>query len=266
MHMALQSSTPPQNDPTSQKEETQFEQPKSNSLLLVLGIVALLVVVGFSVYLNLQKQALVEAHQKVQEENTQLNQEIETLESSKVKVTQQAQQWLTTIEQEEILWSSVLNRLQSLIPFDAVSKRAKITFVSYSGTSTGILSLNAQTRATSEAPFEDVSELIKSLNESSYFTRAVVPTITRGETDTGEEFLTFTLNVRYEEQELTDSTVPAVSPNDSTSTDTTDTTSSDTTDAASSDISSGNTSSGNTSSGNSSSGGTPRPAVNPNTP
>ncbi len=175
------------------------QEPKGRSLATVLGVLAVLIVGGLAFYLNLQKSTLAQDQQRLQGEITSLNQDIAALEGDRVEAAQQARQWLATLENEEIRWSSVLSQIQSLVPFDAATNRDKIQFLSYSGGSGGEITMNAQTRELRVEPFNDVAELIEVFNDSSFFVNARVPSITRGETNEGGKVASFVFTARYQD-------------------------------------------------------------------
>ncbi len=128
-----------------------------------------------------------------------LSTEITSLEGEKVESAQMAQEWLVSLQQEEIRWSDVLGKIAALIPEDDAGED-KITFLSYSGSVGGKLTLNAQTKAAPIELFSDVADLIQVFNASSFFSQAYVPTISRGETETGDKMLSFTFNLFYKEK------------------------------------------------------------------
>lgn len=175
------------------------QEPKGRSLATVLGVLAVLIVGGLAFYLNLQKSTLTQDQQRLQGEIAALNQDIAALEGDRVEAAQLARQWLATLEDEEVRWSSVLSQIQSLVPFDAASNSQKIEFLSYSGGAGGEITMNAQTRELRVEPFNDVAELIEVFNDSSFFTDSRVPSITRGETNEGGKVASFVFTTLYQD-------------------------------------------------------------------
>lgn len=175
---------------------SQFRQ---SSLLFIASIVAVVIIIGAAVFFSLQKSALGGQNERLDAEIISLNNEIQLLEGEKVEVARTAQQYLASISEEEILWSRVISRIQSLIPFDATTQRTKVNFLSYSGARGGELNLNGQSRPTQGDPFADVAEVISVFNESPFFANSVVPSITIGETDQGQKIASFIFNIQYEE-------------------------------------------------------------------
>jgi Tfp pilus assembly protein PilN len=189
--------------------------PKRSPLLLILAVAVVLLLAAGAFYLQLQKTAITEEQGRLKEEIKSLNSEITALESQKLEAAQLAQQWLASIQQDEIRWSNILDKIDELVPQDILGAR-KVDFLSYSGSQGGKLVLNAQTKPSKIEPFKDVADLISSFNSTPYFFDAYVPTISRGETETGDKLLTFIFNVSYREKLPEDittstSTIPPVS-------------------------------------------------------
>lgn len=181
---------------TTKLAETSARKP----MTIILAVIALVIVVGFAAYLNMQRSAFTDQSSRLDEDVRALKNQISVLEGQKVEAARLSQQYLAAIESEEIVWSKALTRIKSLVPFDAVNSSNKIIFSSYSGSKGGELSMNSVTRPTRLDPYEDVAELIKVFNDSSFFTNAYVPSISRGETDEGEKMATFVFNTTYREE------------------------------------------------------------------
>ena len=184
---------------TSQTEAVGLDIPKRNPFLFILSIAAIVLMVAVALYLHLQKTAITDEQNRLDDEMKVLKTEITSLEDQKIESAQMAQEWLTSLQKEEIRWSDVLGKISALIPEDDAGED-KITFLSYSGSAGGKLSLNAQTQSAPVELFNDVADLIAVFNASSFFSHAYVPTISRGETETGDKILSFTFNLLYKEK------------------------------------------------------------------
>lgn len=183
------------------------ERPHRSSGMLVLSIISLLLVGAAGVYLTLQKSALLEEQKVLAADIASLNTEIAVLEDLKVQSAQLAQQFLASIERDEIQWSRVITRIQSLLPVDAATQQSKFVVISYNGSAGGKITLNMETVPTAIEPFPTLAELLATFNGSSFFRNAYVPNISRGETDDGQKLLTFTLNLLYDEDKADVETV-----------------------------------------------------------
>jgi len=177
--------------------QTASSLPGRSPILLILAVFSVAAAVAGAFYLGLQKSAIAEEQKVLDSDIVSLQAEITELEGQKIQAAQLAQQWLEEVKTGEILWSRVITRIQSLLPVDSATQTPKIRVLSYSGSQGGMLMLNAQTAEAQLEPYEYVSELLSVFNGSSYFTEAIIPSITRGETDQGMKFLSFTLNFNY---------------------------------------------------------------------
>lgn len=195
---------------THKTSPTPVERPHRSSGLLVLSIISLLLVAAAGVYLTLQKSALLEEQKVLDADIVSLNTEIDALEELKVQSAQLAQQFLASVEKDEVQWSRVITRIQSLLPVDSATQQSKFVVISYNGSAGGKLTLNMETVPTALEPFPTLAELLATFNGSSFFTNAYVPNISRGETDDGKKLLTFTLNLVYDEDKVEADTVKSL--------------------------------------------------------
>lgn len=176
-----------------------MEGPKRNPFFFILSLLVLLGAVAAALYLHFQKSTINEEQNRLDNEIQTLNQEVSAFEIDKIEAAQTAQKSLESLQKEEIRWSDVLEKMNTLLPEDAQGNDT-ITFLSFSGSQGGKLTVNAQTRPAKVEPFADVSALIKSFNTSSFFANAYIPTISRGENDVGDKILTFVFNLTYKEK------------------------------------------------------------------
>jgi len=177
-----------------------IDAPKTSPLMLVLAVLSLTVVAAAAFYLGLQKTAIQDEQKRLDADATSLQQEIDILKSQNIEAAQIAGQFLESLKSQEILWSGVITKINTLLPVDEQQK-PKINILSYSGSEGGKITLNTQTEPQQIEPFENVAEIVAVFNASSYFENAFVPAITRGENDDGTKFLSFVLNVAYHEEE-----------------------------------------------------------------
>ncbi len=170
---------------------------EQSSLTLIFAVIAVVIVIGAAVFFTLQKSSVEGHNDKLDAEIATLKEEIQLLEGQKVEAARTAQQFLDSIEEEEIRWSKVISSINSLIPYDGALQQSKVEFLSYNGTANGKINLNAQTRSTKRDPLAYVSETISAFTDTSYFSNAVVPSVTLGENDQGDKTASFILNLDY---------------------------------------------------------------------
>lgn len=169
------------------------------SFMLMFSVIIFIAVVVASVYFNLQKASLEGQKERLEEDIAGIRSEISKIEEKKVKSAKNAQDFLAMVEDEEIIWSQVFTRIRSLVPYSAVTQKSKIAFLSYSGAGNGTININAETAPAEKAPYDDISELITLFNDSTYFYNAHVPTISGGSDELGDQVLSFTFNISYED-------------------------------------------------------------------
>lgn len=177
-------------------------------LILILVGVAVVAVIGSAVFFSLQKAAVSGENDKIDAEIVSLKNEISLLEGEKVEAARTAQVFLAKIKEEEIIWSRVISRIQSLIPYDGTTQEAKVNFLSYSGAAGGKININATSRNTTKDPLDDVAEVISVFNDSSYFKNAIIPSVSVGENDRGEKSASFALMMDYLETAPLEITAP----------------------------------------------------------
>lgn len=168
----------------------------------VVGFVAVLLVLGTGVYLNLQRAAVLAEQEQIEGEVSAIRLETGVLEEAKVEAARQAQEWLAAIEKDEVRWSEVVSKVEDVIPVDPATGRDAVVFLSYSGGQGGRLNLNAQTVPKRTEPFDAVSQLITVFNANPFFANAYVPSVTRSETNEGDRFASFVFNVEYREEQF----------------------------------------------------------------
>lgn len=179
------------------------DMPRRSLLLPVLAVLSVLAAVAGAFYLGLQKSA-IEAEQKILSADLiSLQGEITALEDQNIEAAQIARQWMDEISGSEVLWSRIITRIQSMLPVDPVTQAPKVIVSSYSGSEDGRLILSGQTASAQIEPYEYVSELLSVFNGGSYFYQAIIPSISKGETDQGEKFLNFAMNFNYRQESVT---------------------------------------------------------------
>jgi hypothetical protein len=182
--------------------------------MLILAVISVVVVIAAAFYLGLQKTAIQDEQKRIEADVASIQNDITALEGQKIEAAQNAQQYLDQVKKDEILWSRVITRIQTLIPTDA-SQQSKIDILSYSGSVDGKITLNVQSIPAQLEPYEYLAELLSVFNSSSYFSDAYIPSISRAETDNGQKYLSFMFNLKYNENK------PAVTTAASSSSDST---------------------------------------------
>jgi len=200
--------------------ETSAEESQTNAKIRKggspLNLLLLFVVIGLTVYgtiLNFQKTGVLTHTTDLETQAKDIQSQIDTLRSSKVEVSQNAQEALKKIQTDEIRWSEVIDQVDKLVPKDS-SGKDKIQILSYSGSGNGHVSLNTVTQPTSLPAFEDVANLISVFNNSVFFKNAYVPAISKGQNQDGSVTLSFVINMEYQKPETGSETLTAPVNND----------------------------------------------------
>lgn len=176
------------------------ETPKNRPVLFIFSMILLVGLVASALYLSFAKSAIEEQQKQLDDEIGSLSNEIALLKAQNVEGAQFAKEWLDQLEKTEVRWSQVIKTVQDLLPVEPLTQRPRVQFLSYSGSTGGKLTLNAQTLTGSADPFSDVSTLLNVFNNSAFFKDAYVPSVSHGISQTGQDLLSFVFNVTYEEQ------------------------------------------------------------------
>lgn len=191
-----------QNSTTNPAPNSQVNQKLSGgggltNLILMVAVIGLAV---FGTLLSFQKGQVLNHTTELEKQTADINKEIEAFRDNKVEVSKVATDKLKEIEAEEIHWSDVISEAKKLIPLDSAGKE-KVKILSYSGSGSGRVVLNVVTEPLAIPPFEDVARLISSFNNSVFFRDVYVPSIAKGQTESGDNTLSFILNMDYEKPE-----------------------------------------------------------------
>ncbi|MDP2643073.1 MAG: hypothetical protein Q8P62_04495 [Candidatus Peregrinibacteria bacterium] len=169
---------------------------KRFSTLMILGIFALVAFGGYNLYLSWQKSSLVDEVLQADALLSDYGKQILEYENKQVLESINAKKTINEIKSDGIIeWSNVIKKIRATVP--KVDGIPIITVLSYSGSSNDEISMNVKTTETSENPYFDVADLIKSFNSSAYFMDAFVPSISNGVDEKGNQVLTFLISMKY---------------------------------------------------------------------
>lgn len=163
---------------------------------MILGIFALVAFGGYNLYLSWQKSSLVDEVLQADALLSDYGKQILEYENKQVLESINAKKTINEIKSDGIIeWSNVIKKIRATVP--KVDGIPIITVLSYSGSSNDEISMNVKTTETSENPYFDVADLIKSFNSSAYFMDAFVPSISNGVDEKGNQVLTFLISMKY---------------------------------------------------------------------
>lgn len=195
------------NNPNSNTADSASPASKVNEkmsggggLLNAILVIVLIGLVVFGTFLSFDKGNVMAQTNQLEKDIVDLNTQIGTYKDQKIEVSKNAQDTLDQIKQTEIQWSEVIAEVNKLLPTDASGQRT-VQVISYSGSELGRIALNMVTQPAGVPPFDSVSALLSTFNNSVFFKDAYVPSISKGQTDTGESTLSFVLNLSYQKPE-----------------------------------------------------------------
>jgi Tfp pilus assembly protein PilN len=172
---------------------------KNSPLSFIFALLLLGATIAGAFYLSFLKTAIATEKNQLDTDIVGLRVQLQELKKDKVEAAQSAKKYLDEVEKNEIHWSKVIKSVKDLIPLDATTQKPKIRFLSYSGTTGGKLSLNAETISSTKPPVQYVAELLELFKGSSFFKDAYVPSVNRGLSKTGDPLLNFNFQVTYGE-------------------------------------------------------------------
>lgn len=170
---------------------------------MVASLVALVLIVIFSVYFGIQRSSLRTDLKALQTQKKNIKSHVVTESDDEgVKVASAAviQARLLKIEKDQLAWSKIVEKIEATIPKLKDSAQPIIDFRSYNGSNEGEISVSATTRSGAFDPFADVALLIRAFNNEPTFKNVFVPSITKSLTPEGTTVLSFGLNFKYEKQ------------------------------------------------------------------
>lgn len=176
-----------------------IETPFSNnrSWFLVAAVIAFVAVLGFSVFLAAQNASLEKRFQSLQSQKETLESEASRSGDTENTVLTIRDQ-LRKIEDEQIVWSKIVEKIDSTVPRNRETNAPVVIFQSYNGSEDGKVSVSAVTRSDSGGGFADIAALIRTFSADSSFKRVFIPSITKSITPEGATVLSFSFNFEYQ--------------------------------------------------------------------
>ncbi|OGJ42417.1 hypothetical protein A3B60_03180 [Candidatus Peregrinibacteria bacterium RIFCSPLOWO2_01_FULL_39_12] len=170
---------------------------KRLSALLLVGIFAALITAIYVGFVFWQKASSEADQKKLEKVLSDLNQEVLEFENKQVVQAVNAKQIVDALKSDMKKWSTIIKRIRATLP--KADNKLLVEALSYSGSLDGGISMNFKTASGSENPYFDVASLIKSFDDSNYFTESFVPSISSGTDEEGWEILSFLMTTKYVE-------------------------------------------------------------------
>ncbi|MFT7184341.1 MAG: Tfp pilus assembly protein PilN [Oceanicoccus sp.] len=162
--------------------DNSYQAPQGR-LLSTLVIFFFVIGVLYTLFLVFQQSNLTGDLTTMEEQTSELQTKIETLEREQIQTLFIAQELKDGVEASSITWSKVIRKFQDLTP-------VTVFFSSFSGGSEGDLSLSGLADNAGS-----VADMISVLSMSDDFLDAFVPSLTEGSTSDGQTVVSFNLSV-----------------------------------------------------------------------
>jgi hypothetical protein len=169
---------------------------KKTSTLFILGILAVILVIGYAGYTFWQKSAANVELEKTNNSISEYKNSILKYENERVLQAVSAKQTLDELKTSNVKWSSIIRDIRTTLPKDA-NNLDLVDILSYSGSNNNDISLSMKTIGTSENPFIDVAKVIASFTNSKNFSGSFVPSIGIGKDKNGGDVLNFAMTTKY---------------------------------------------------------------------
>jgi hypothetical protein len=183
------------------KTQPQKITHKGGGLLSIVLIGVIFFTIGYGAFLQFKKadlkkditstKEIIEAQTKndLPEDNKEVS-----LQSKKIFVEEKKNQ--------QIFWTNVLVKFN-----ETVLDSSKIETNNFTGNSDGNLSFSARTTRSSLDPYLDTATLIARFKDKPFFREMFIPSISSTVNEQGEEFLSYTVRVNYEKDEVDSSLI-----------------------------------------------------------
>jgi hypothetical protein len=166
------------------------------SFLFKLGVLATVVVLALGGYFYFQTQSQSSELESLQSQLETIKNDDLLAQNEGLLEAVNAKRTLDSLSESVITWSRLISDVESTLP--KVNGNEVVEIVSYSGNDNGSVTLNVKTVEGSRDPYLDVSLLIGAFYKNASFQNVFVPSISGGQSDEGQEILSFLLNLRYQ--------------------------------------------------------------------
>lgn len=107
---------------------------------------------------------------------------------------------LAQIEQKQLVWSKIVEKIETTIPKLKDTNEPIVSFRSYNGSEDGKIAVSAATRASAFDPFSDIALTISAFVNEPAFKGVFVPSITKTLTPDNGIVLSFSITFDYQKQ------------------------------------------------------------------
>jgi len=170
---------------------------KKFSITLVVAMIAFLLFGALTVYYYSQKRGLENQITEIETSIADFSTKIDQLKEQEVEKALLAKKSLEELKKSKILWSDVVTKLLDNTPKASSKANAKsrVDYSSYSGNQDAKITVSGTTK-----DYEYISDLIDILNKSKIFGEVLIPSISKGVDEKGDNIYVFSLNMDYLEE------------------------------------------------------------------
>ncbi len=178
-------------------------QEQSKPWFVIVSVMAFAVVLFFSIYYEIQDNRIQSAisDMKAKKEELTNAKGATSLANDRARALT-AKEYIAELDKKQVVWSRVVEKIESVIPKNTESLQPIVVFRSYSGSNEGRLAINAITQPAAVDPFADISSTIKAFSSDPTFKNVFVPSISKSLTSEGVTILSFSMNLEYDPQNL----------------------------------------------------------------
>lgn len=176
---------------------------KPKPWFIIISIVTFAGILFFSIYYEIQQGRLKNAIGEMQAKKEALstNQQEENASNARARALT-AKEYLQELEKKQVIWSKIVEKIESVIPRNTETNTPFVLFRSYSGSSEGRLAINATTLPTAADPFNDIALTVRAFTSDQTFKNVFIPSIAKSLTPDGQTITSFSMNFEYNPQNL----------------------------------------------------------------
>lgn len=170
------------------------------SWLLVTATIALVLSSLFSIFFEVRERNLKQQIEKIKTEKQILIKKDRGSgenKSSALEGALRVRNLIKSIEARQVLWSKIVEKIETTIPKKKDTNKKIIELKSYSGDGNGKIIMTAATRADALDPFLDTADLLAAFNAETSLRNVFIPSMTKSLTPEGNTILNFSMIFEY---------------------------------------------------------------------
>lgn len=165
------------------------------------SLLVFVAVAGFSVFFQFQQSSLEAKLAYLKTQTEKLTVPLQITEGTSTQAVDAAvivQNQLQKIERDQLLWSKLIEKVETTVPKLKDTYEAMIQLHSYTGSAQGSVSATGTTRKNAPESFKDIALLIRAFATDPSFKNVFIPSINKSITPEGDTVLSFSMNFQYQ--------------------------------------------------------------------